>query len=131
MAKKKKKLFEIDKDSIIKGTAGGYQYVCTIPPHKYGEVRGDRNKRYVYLHRAIYESEVLGRYLKPNEQIDHKDGDKSNNAPSNLVLKLHGEHQRDHANNGNSFWKKSPLNKPGVKRKAHRVIYRFLGRNVL
>jgi len=121
----KKKLFEIDKDSIIKGTAGGYQYCCTIPPHKYGEVRGDRNKRYVYLHRAVKEQE-LGRYLKPNEEVDHKNGNKTHNYPSNLILKIKGEHQRDHANNGNSFWKTSPLNKPGVRRKAHRVVVRFL-----
>lgn len=119
----KKKLFEIDKDSIVKATKEGYLYCCTIPPH--GEIRGDRNKRYIYYHRALMEQK-LGRFLKPEEQIDHKNGDKTDNRLSNLVLKLHGEHQRDHANNGNSFWKTSPLNKPGVKRKARRVIARFL-----
>lgn len=121
----KKKIFEIDKDSIVKATKEGYYYCCTIPPHPNGEIRGDRKKRYIYLHRARLEQK-LGRYLKQHEQVDHKDRDKSNNSPSNLVLKVQGEHQRDHANNGNSFWKKSPLNKPGAKRKAHRVIESFL-----
>lgn len=125
----KKKLFEIDEDSIVKATKEGYYYCCTIPPHKFGEVREDRKKRYIYLHRARLEQKI-GRYLKPHEQADHVDGDKSNNEPSNLVLKVHGEHQRDHANNGNSFWKKSPLNKPGVKRKAHRVVARFFEMNI-
>ena len=121
----KKKLFEIDKDSIVKATKGGYYYCTTTPEHKFGEIRKDRKKRYIYLHRARLEQKI-GRYLKRHEQADHKDGNKENNSPSNLVLKVHGEHQRDHANNGNSFWKTSPLNKPGVKRKAHRVVARFL-----
>lgn len=77
----------------------------------------------------------LGRYLKPEEQVDHKDGDKSHNVIGNLELKERGPHQRDHANNGNHFWKKSPMNKPGRKshkKKAslieasYRVIMRYL-----
>jgi len=107
-----KKLFEIDKNSIIKATKGGYYYCCTIPPHKYGEVRGDRNKKYIYLHRALLEQK-LNRYLKPEEQSDHKDGNKEHNVPSNLELKTLGEHQKSHSERGNHFWKKSPRNKPG------------------
>lgn len=121
----KKKLFEIDKDSIVKATKHGYYYCTTTPDHPRGEKRKDRKKRYVYLHRARLEQK-LGRYLKSNEQVDHIDGNKANNDISNLELKVHGEHQRDHANNGNSFWKTSPLNKPGVKRKAQRVASNFL-----
>ena len=121
----KKKLFEIDKDSIVKATKEGYYYCTTTPDHPRGEKRKDRQKRYVYLHRARLEQK-LGRFLKPHEQADHKDGNKANNDPSNLVLKVHGEHQRDHANNGNNFWKTSPLNKPGVKRKARQVVSKFL-----
>jgi len=129
------KIFEIDPDSIVKATKGGYMYCTTTPPHKYGEVRGDRKKKYVYLHRALLEQK-LGRYLNSDEQADHKDGDKSNNTVANLVLKVRGEHQRDHANNGNSFWKKSPLNKPNCKRAsisemAHRVLFRFISSNYL
>ena len=123
----KKKLFEIDKDSIIKATKGGYYYCCTIPPH--GEIRGDRKKRYIYLHRALLEQK-LGRYLKSEEQADHKDGNKENNSPSNLVLLDRGPHQKSHAERGNHFWKKSPRNKPGRKA-ARNVVARFLESSAL
>ncbi len=135
-----KKLHDIVKDSIIKATKGGYWYCVTDPPHPFGERRKDRKKRYIYLHRAVMEQH-LGRYLKPDEQVDHKDKDKSNNSISNLELKVKGDHQRDHANNGNSFWKKSPLNKPGAKRKkkktasleamARKVVIAFLSKDYL
>lgn len=39
----------------------------------------------VYEHRLIMELK-LGRYLEPGEQVHHKDGDKTNNEPSNLAL---------------------------------------------
>lgn len=120
----KKKLFEIDKDSIIKATKGGYYYCCTIPPHKFGEKRGDRKKKYIYLHRARLEQK-LGRYLKFEEQADHKDGNKENNSPSNLILRERGPHQKSHAERGNHFWKKSPRNKPGRKA-ARNVVVRFI-----
>ncbi|MBD3260620.1 MAG: hypothetical protein GF334_02915, partial [Candidatus Altiarchaeales archaeon] len=76
-----KELFKIDPDSIVKATRGGYYYCTTTPPHPKGEKRGDRKKKYVYLHRAKMEQH-LGRYLKHDEQVDHKDGDKSNNKLS-------------------------------------------------
>lgn len=125
-----KKLFDIDPDSIVKATKGGYLYCTTTPEHPYGEKRKDRKKKYVYLHRAKMEQH-LGRYLKSNEQVDHKDGDKKNNNISNLVLVKRGPHQKSHVNRGNHFWKKSPMNKPGRNKKAFdkmvvRVINRFL-----
>lgn len=116
----KKKLFEIDKDSIIKATKGGYQYCTTTPEHPYGEKRKDRKKKYIYYHRAIMEQH-LGRYLKPEEQVDHKDKDKTNNTISNLVLIERGPHQKDHVDRGNHFWKKSPRNKP-KKKKASDIV---------
>ena len=105
-----KKLFEIEPDSIVKATKGGYLYCTTNPPHPFGEKRKDRDKKYIYLHRAVMEQQ-LGRYLEPEEQVDHKDGDKTNNDPSNLVLALRGPNQKDHVDRGNHFWKKSPRNK--------------------
>jgi len=120
----KKKLFEIDKDSIVKATKGGYYYCTTTPEHPYGEKRKDRKKKYIYLHRARLEQK-LGRYLKPEEQADHKDGNKENNSPSNLVLLDRGPHQKSHAERGNHFWKKSPRNKPGRKA-ARSVMARFI-----
>jgi len=118
----KKKIFEIDEDSIIKATKGGYYYCCTIPPS--GEIRGDRKKRYKYLHRARMEQK-LNRFLHEEEQVDHKNGDKTDNSPSNLILRERGPHQKSHTERGNHFWKKSPRNKPGRKA-ALNVVARFI-----
>jgi len=120
----KKKLFEIDKDSIVKATKGGYYYCTTTPEHPFGEKRKDRKKKYIYYHRALLEQK-LGRYLKSEEQADHKDGNKEHNTASNLVLLVRGPHQKSHAERGNHFWKKSPRNKPGRKA-ARSVIAKFL-----
>ena len=120
-----KKLFEIDPDSVVKGTQGGYEYCTTTPEHPFGEKRKDRKKKYIYYHRALLE-QSLGRFLEPHEQVDHKDGDKSHNVLLNLELKNRGPHQREHAENGNHFWKTSPLNKPGSKRSKKAAVYRVL-----
>lgn len=125
------KLFEIDKDSIVSGTGGGYMYCTTTPPHPYGESRGDRKKKYIYYHRALLEKK-LGRYLKHDEQADHKDGNKKNNTPENIILVNLGDHQKDHAKNrGNHFWKTSPMNKPKRKKKATSVSREAAQRVVL
>ena len=41
--------------------------------------------------------EKLGRPLAPNEDVHHKDGNPLNNDLANLEVKLHGDHQREHA----------------------------------
>jgi hypothetical protein len=111
MGSQKHELFDkIDEDSKVKASGNGYWYCTTTPPHPYGEKRGDRKKKYIYLHRAILEKK-LGRYLEPDEQADHIDGDKDNNAPSNIQLKKLGPHQKEHVDRGNHFWTKSPRNK--------------------
>ena len=119
-------MFEkINYDDVVKATKEGYLYVTTTPPHPYGESRKDRKKKYIYLHRAVKELE-LGRYLKPDEQVDHKDKDKSNNKPSNLELVTQGDHQKDHVTRGNHFWKKSPRNKPQKKKASCEMVQRVL-----
>jgi len=117
-------LQKIDRDSIVKSGEQGYLYCVTDPDHPHGERRPDRDRKYVYLHRAVMENQ-LGRYLKPGEEVDHKDGDVTNNDPSNLVLRANGEHQRDHALHGNPFWEKSPENKP-KKASAIGVVSTYL-----
>jgi len=138
------KLFTIEPDSRVKATGGGYYYVAITDddgkPHSHGMRLKDRKKRYLYEHIAKMELH-LGRYLdEKTEQVDHKDGDKSNNDISNLELTTRGPHQKDHANNrGNHFWKTSPANKKNTtKNKPHkkktasiveaaqRVVLRFL-----
>ena len=41
--------------------------------------------------------EKLGRPLTPDEDVHHIDGDPTNNNISNLELKYHGEHQKEHS----------------------------------
>jgi hypothetical protein len=117
------KLFVIEPNSRVKATGGGYYYIAITdedgkPDTKHGMKLKDRNKRYLYEHVAKMELH-LGRYLKKNEQVDHRDGNKANNDFSNLKLSILGDHQRDHSNNrGNHFWETSPMNKPKRKKKA-------------
>ena len=57
----------------------GYRLVYN-PLHPY------RNKwNYVLEHRIVMEHSI-GRYLKPEERVGHKDGNKLNNDISNLIL---------------------------------------------
>lgn len=39
---------------------------------------------------------MLGRPLAPGEVVHHRDGDKRNNVPENLVVMTQGEHMREH-----------------------------------
>jgi hypothetical protein len=92
----KKKIHEIDEGSKVKANGLGYYYCTTTPEHPYGMKLKDRDKVYIYLHRAVLEQK-LGRYLEEHEQAHHIDEDKENNHPSNLELITKGEHQRQHA----------------------------------
>lgn len=51
----------------------------------------------IRVHRAVMEA-YLGRKLKPTEHIHHIDGDRTNNAISNLQVLTLGEHSRIHRN---------------------------------
>jgi hypothetical protein len=68
-----------------KGTVGKNGYMT----------RGSHSTR-EYEHRRVVE-DFLGRSLKKNEVIHHKDGDRLNNDISNLVLMTKREHARLHA----------------------------------
>ena len=108
----KKPLFIIDPDSEVKATGAGYVYVTTTPDHP-GKKMKDHDKTYVYKHIALKELE-LGRFLRPDEHVDHINEDQSNNAPSNLKLMDKRTHPRKHMKK-NKVWKHSPMNKPGRK----------------
>ena len=46
-------------------------------------------------HRLVAE-EKLGRPLRVEEDAHHKDGDRGNNEPENIMVHLHGEHTKLH-----------------------------------
>lgn len=46
-------------------------------------------------HRKVAANKV-GRKLAPSEVVHHKDEDKTNNADSNLDVKLRGQHTAEH-----------------------------------
>ena len=58
-------------------------------------VKGYNKKGNVKVHRAIME-EHLGRRLRPDEVVHHKDGDKTNNDISNLEVLTWSEHSSLH-----------------------------------
>lgn len=69
--------------------AGGYVKV-KVKEHPAKDKRG-----YVLLHRLVME-DYLNRYLKDDEFIHHKDGDKLNNDLSNLELVYSEKHAKEH-----------------------------------
>jgi len=124
-----KKLFEIDKGSEVTGTERGVIYVTTTPNHP-GTKMKDHDKTYVAIHVVIMENH-LGRILRKDEEVHHKDENPKNNALSNLELVTKAEHQREHALKDkrwekNKFWKKSPRTKPGQTRKVAEAFLNML-----
>lgn len=74
-------------------TKDGYVNVWA-PGHPYA-----KDGRYVLEHRLVME-EHLGRYLKPDEVIHHRNGVKADNRLENLELKTHSQHMADHGVDG-------------------------------
>lgn len=68
---------------------GEYNYVL-LPEHPRATKNG-----YVLEHRVVMENH-LGRLLRPNEIVHHKDGRKKHNVPSNLHVMKRGSHTRHH-----------------------------------
>lgn len=69
------------------------QYLARMYPYKRIRISKTQTRD---QHRIVMES-ILGRALKPDEIVHHKDGNKRNNAPSNLEVmsrKTHMEHHR-------------------------------------
>lgn len=88
MAKKIKKKFishDIENDYYV------------YPPNKDGRVRAihKETKKTVSYPRLIMEN-YLGRYLKKNEDVHHRDEDTTNNDIKNLEVIDHVEHEKHH-----------------------------------
>ena len=72
----------------------GYVLIRVGVGHHLADVRG-----YAYQHRIVAER-LLGRRLKQGEIVHHKDGNKQNNSPENLiVVGSNGEHYVFHRQN--------------------------------
>lgn len=115
MSNKKWTPFKIIPGTIVKAGKEGYYYCQTDPVHPHSEKRSDRKARYIYLHRIKMEN-FLGRFIGKNEQVDHKNKDKSDNSIKNLKLTSLGAHQKEHVKT-NHFWTSSSYTKKGTPHK--------------
>lgn len=70
--------------------SNGYVEIVVIG-HPATNVRG-----YVYEHRVVAEKK-LGRYLRSDEVVHHIDGNKTNNAPENLIVLSNNGHAKLHS----------------------------------
>ena len=70
----------------------GYVLVTAPTGHPHARQRPNRVGKIIYEHRLVMEKK-LGRYLSPEEVVDHIDGLTLHNAPDNLRLfESNGEH---------------------------------------
>lgn len=63
----------------------GYVLVTVPYDHPYARQRSNRRQKIIFEHRLVMEYK-LGRYLEPQEVVDHIDGLTLHNHPSNLRL---------------------------------------------
>lgn len=63
----------------------GYVLITAPKDHPYARQRANRETKLMYEHRYVMEQK-LGRYLRPEEVVDHIDGLTLHNAPENLRL---------------------------------------------
>ena len=82
------------KETLKESKVGGGRIGVYCPDHP-----AANNKGYVLRYRYIMEKK-LGRFLKSNECVHHKDGDVLNDSIENLVLLDRGEHTALHAKQG-------------------------------
>ena len=54
-----------------------------------------KNRTIIYEHRYVMES-LIGRKLRTDEHVHHKNGIRDDNRPENLELMSQSEHQREH-----------------------------------
>lgn len=73
----------------------GYVLVTAPKDHPYARNRTNRDTKLIFEHRLVLEK-TLGRYLLPEEIVDHIDGLTLHNSPENLrIFSSNGEHLRE------------------------------------
>lgn len=81
---------ELIDESLFGFEVGMGYYYAYVPEHPFANASGK-----VRRHRYIA-SLSIGRWLRTEEHVHHLDGDKSNDAPSNLQILTAAEHGRIH-----------------------------------
>jgi hypothetical protein len=84
-------------------TEHGYVLVRVGTRHHLADVRG-----YAYEHRLVAEVK-LGRRLRANEEVHHRDENPANNDPDNLRIVTRAQHRAEHRARG------SRLRRPGQR----------------
>lgn len=93
---KGKELSSSHKENIRKGMIKYWNKNRTKQLQKNGYISISIGNKKYYEHRLIMEK-FLGRKLKRNEQIHHKNGIKTDNRIENLEIVILGQHQKIHA----------------------------------
>lgn len=73
-------------------------YVCEFAPDHPSVSHRRKGNRYVFQHRLVMEA-LMGRFLRPDEDVHHINGVKHDNRPGNLELTTRSEHIRHHRRN--------------------------------
>ncbi len=83
------------KGGRIVSKRDGYVLVVAPDGHPYAKSGGGGNKgKYILEHRLVMEG-ILGRYLLPDEDVNHINGDKGDNRPENLSVVRHYAHYQE------------------------------------
>lgn len=97
-------------------------YVLTSAPlnHPHARMRKNRQTGRILEHRLVMES-VIGRYLDPLETVDHIDGLRLHNHPSNLRLfSCNAEHLKETITGQVPLWSKSGEDKMTMSRQEQK-----------
>lgn len=73
----------------------GYLYICKDKRVRY-VYRNDEGKLTSVSYPRLIMEKYLGRKLEPYEDVHHIDEDPLNNDISNLEIRIHGDHQKEH-----------------------------------
>lgn len=100
----------------------GYVLVTAPVDHPYARQRTNRAGKLIYEHRLVLE-QTLGRYLLPEEVVDHVDGLTLHNAPENLRLfSSNAEHLSETTVGRTKLWSAQGRQNIGTRTDRGRVI---------